>query len=62
MNSELRIMYWGAAPAVRWLELVIAGTCDGNVEWGGVLKFCGAFLGDAGNFREIRYLREVVFT
>jgi hypothetical protein len=27
MNSELGIMNWAAAPEVKWLELVIAGTC-----------------------------------
>jgi hypothetical protein len=32
MNSELRVMNWAAARAVRRLELVIAGTCEGNVD------------------------------
>jgi hypothetical protein len=36
--------------------------CKGKVECGGMLKFCVAFLGNAGNFREIRYLRGFAFT
>jgi hypothetical protein len=47
---------------VKWLELVIADTFEGNVDCGGVLKFCGAFLKFPAIFWNFRYLRGVVFT
>ena len=56
MNSELRIMNCAAGREVRWLELVIAGICEGNVVRGGVVNFCAAFSEYPAIFWNFRYL------
>ena len=60
MNSEFGIMNWAAGSAVRWLMLVIAGSCDvlgefkvpGNGRWamGRVLPQRVGSYGAAGVF------------
>ena len=56
MNSELRVMNWAAARAVRRLEFVIAGTCEGNVDCKGNEKFCARFVEFAATFWDFRHL------
>jgi hypothetical protein len=43
------------AREVEWLELVIAGTCDGNVDW-------RIFRGCAGNLRKPREIKGAVLS
>ena len=43
------------ARVVKWLELVIAGTCDGNVDW-------RIFRGCAGNLRKPREIKGAVLS